>query len=107
MEVLKNAAPERARPAFTIKKNGRDRCSPATTLRRSRIKETARHSATVVIPIRAAHKSKQLPELGPMLFLHGKDFAEAKRTRMKSSRKGLAYIDGYDIPIIAPGHDGH
>jgi threonine dehydratase len=61
--------------------------------------------ATVVMPKFAPLiKINNCQKLGANVFLHGKDFAEAKaRACQIAEEKGLAYIDGYDDPAIIAG----
>jgi threonine dehydratase len=61
--------------------------------------------ATVVMPKFAPLiKVSTCQQLGAIVVLHGKDFAEAKAHAHELEReKGLAYIDGYDDPAIITG----
>src|SRR5437870_4662486 len=61
--------------------------------------------ATVVMPQYAPLiKVSTCQKLGANVVLHGNDFAEAKAHAHEiETQKGLAYIDGYDDPVIIAG----
>jgi threonine dehydratase len=61
--------------------------------------------ATAVMPKFAPLiKVSTCQQLGAIVVLHGKDFAEAKaHAHELAKEKGLAYIDGYDDPAIIAG----
>jgi threonine dehydratase len=61
--------------------------------------------ATVVMPQYAPLiKVNNCEKLGANVVLHGNDFAEAKTHAHEiATKKGLAYIDGYDDPAIIAG----
>jgi threonine dehydratase len=61
--------------------------------------------ATVVMPKHAPLiKVNNCQKLGANVMLHGEDFGEAKAHAHEiATEKGLAYIDGYDDPVIIAG----